>query len=238
MKYKYLLIVPAFIVAASTFGAAHALEVKADSRENVNINGTRAQVNVKLYGNASTSNDHSTSTNKETTSNEGGNSTSSNGYDNRNDKDNNSTSTNGQGEFNSENHRSTVSAFAYSLINLADREGGIGEQVREVAKSQNDSASTSAESMLKVEERSSFKTFFFGSDYTDLNIIKGELATTTLNIAKLKVLLDNTIDATSRNELSAQIQVLENEQVNLEAYISNHENVFSLFGWFNRFFAK
>lgn len=59
--------------------------------------------------------------------------------------------------------------------------------------------------MLNVE---SLQTFFFGSDYKNLGVIRSELATTTNNINKLKSLLDQTINDADRAELNTQIQSL------------------------------
>lgn len=136
----------------------------------------------------------------------------------------------------STNHRSVVATFVRSLLDVADREDGIGAEVRAVAHSQNDSATTTAFAMAKVDDRGSVKTFFLGSDYRDLGIIRSELATTSNNIARLKAVLNDTTNVSDRAELSAQIQVLENQQVKINAYVNAHENTFSLFGWFMRMF--
>lgn len=149
----------------------------------------------------------------------------------------NSTSSDNEGNDKSENessadeHRSVVSAFVRSLLRISDREDGIGAEVRDIAKDQNDSATTTAEAMVKVEERGSLRKFFFGSDYKNLGVIRAELAITTNNIARLKALLDKTTNNADRLELNVQIQALENEQAKINAYIKAREDIFSLFGW-------
>lgn len=149
-----------------------------------------------------------------------------------------SSEENEYGQLNAEAHRSTVASFVQSLLNVANREGGIGAQVREIAKSQNDSASTTVSAMANVDERGSLRTFFFGSDYKNLGVIRSEMATTSNNIAKLESLLSRTTNTADRVELSAQIQALKTEQAKLDTYVTTHENVFSLFGWFNKLFVK
>jgi hypothetical protein len=158
---------------------------------------------------------------------------SSSGRDNKGkEKERYSSSTN------AESHRSLVSNFVQSLHEVSDREGGIGEQVRVVARSQNDSATTTLKAMEKVESRGSFRKFFFGEDYKNLGVIRSELATTTVNITNLKALYSNAITAEDKAVIIAQIASLEDEQIRLEAYVKDHEDTFSIFGWFSKFFSK
>ena len=192
----------------------------------VNVN-VEADVEVRTEGNSASTGARATVT---------GNATST---IKRND---NSTSTNTRatttGQINAETNRSTVATFVKSLLNIADRDGGIGVEVREIAKSQNDSATTTAVAIAEVEGRSSIKTFLIGSDYKNLGVIRSELATTSNNIARLKALLDKTTDATVRAELNVQIQALETEQARIDAYVEAHESTFSLFGWFAKLFVR
>ncbi|MES2203015.1 MAG: hypothetical protein V4474_01685 [Patescibacteria group bacterium] len=149
-----------------------------------------------------------------------------------------SASTSANGEVTAASHRSAVASFVQSLLAIANREGGVGAQVRAVAQSQQDSASTSADAMAKVEARSALKTLFLGSDYHSLGQLRSEMATTSANIAKLKALLAQTTDASVQADLSAQIQVLENQQAEVNAFVQAHESSFSFFGWFVKLFVK
>ena len=155
-------------------------------------------------------------------------------------KEDNSTTTdnNSEGQLTAEAHRNTVASFVKSLQDVANREGGIGEKVRAIARAQNDSASTTSSAMIKVEKRSHIRTFFLGSDYKNLGTIRSGIATTSNNISQLKALLDKTTSTSDRATLSAQIQVLEAEQAKIEAYVKAHESTFSLFGWFTKLFVK
>jgi len=132
----------------------------------------------------------------------------------------------------------TTSVFTQSLLNIADRENAIGNQLHEIINTQNNSASTSASAMVKVEEKGFIKTFFFGSDYKNLGIIRSELATTSNVIKQLKLLLDKTTDNENRTLLNTQIQILEAAQIKSNTYVTTHENAFSLFGWFTKLFLK
>lgn len=155
------------------------------------------------------------------------------------DRDNaTSTKENDNGQLTAESHRNAVANFVQSLLKVADREGGVGAQVREVARAQQDSASNSSDAITKVQSRSALRTFFLGSDYRNLGQLRSEMAKTSANISKLQNLIADATSTSDKAELTAQLQVLENSQTKISAFVQTHENVFSLFGWFVRLFVK
>jgi|ERR1035437_797936 hypothetical protein len=135
-------------------------------------------------------------------------------------------------------HRSVVAKFVNDLLLVANHDKGIGNQVKVIAQEQKDSASTTASAMEKVDSKDGFSTFFFGSDYNSLGVIKSELASTTNRIAELQALASSTSDVTVKTELNAQIQVLQNELNNIQMFVNTNESKFSLFGWFVKLFNK
>ncbi len=228
---KILAIGSLFLLSAATFSVVSAESSNTVSLRNGDIksqtDGKGTSTEAKRINNNNATgtfekNDNSTSTKER--------------EDNATNTENNGA--NDENELNADSHRSDVALFVHSLLDIANREGGIGNQVRLIAQSQNDSATTTASAMDKVEEQSSLRTFFFGSDYKNLGVIRSELATTTANIEKLKVLLGSVTNVADRASLGVQIQALEAEQAKLDSYITNHENMFSLFGWFTKMFSK
>ena len=135
-------------------------------------------------------------------------------------------------------HRSVVASFVQSLLADANRDGGIGAQVRAVAQHQNDTASTTADAMSKVENRSKLLTILFGADWNNLSAVKAQINATQNDIATLQVALDKATDAQVKADLSAQIQVLQQEEARMQAFVDAHESGFSLLGWFTKLFAK
>lgn len=136
-------------------------------------------------------------------------------------------------------HRSKVAEFVKHLLEIADHDrGGIGEEVRVVAKAQNDSASTTAEAMTHVESRNPILVFLIGSDYKNLGKIRSELATASSSIARLQGAADKTTDASVKTEIEAQIKVLQDSQIKLNAFVDAHESSFSLFGWAMKLFGS
>jgi len=136
-----------------------------------------------------------------------------------------------QGQINAEQHRSTVANFVQSLNGIADRETGIGQQVRTIAQQQNQSASTAIQAMEKVQTRSKVKTFFFGTDYKNLGTLRSEMVQTRNRLEQLNRLMENVQNEGDQTELQNQIQTLEQEQTKIESFIRAHEGKFSLFGW-------
>jgi hypothetical protein len=147
-----------------------------------------------------------------------------------------STTVHSQNKASSESHRSVVASFVQSLLSDADRDGGIGAEVRAVAKSQNDSASTTAMAITKVEGRSAFKSFLLGTDWKTVGMLRGELATTSANIARLEAVRAKATDASVKADLQVQIDALKSEQANVQTFVDAHANAFSLFGWFTKLF--
>jgi hypothetical protein len=135
-------------------------------------------------------------------------------------------------------HRSAVATFVQNLLSIANREGGIGNEVRVIAQEQNDSSSTTAEAIIKVEKKGGISAFLFGTDYKNLGVIRSELASTTNRIDRLSKLASSTINTQAKIELDAQIKLLQEDQAKVTAFVNTHENSFSLFGWFVKMFSK
>jgi hypothetical protein len=141
-----------------------------------------------------------------------------------------------QGQINAEQHRSTVANFVQSLNGIADRETGIGQQVRTIAQQQNQSVSTAIQAMEKLQTRSKVKTFFFGTDYKNLGTLRSEMVQTRNRLEQLNQLMENVQNEGDQTELQNQIQTLEQEQVKIESFIKAQEGKFSLFGWLVKLF--
>jgi len=139
------------------------------------------------------------------------------------------------GQINAEQHGSAVAGFVQSLLQVADREGGIGQQVRTIAQQQNQSASTTIRAMEQVRARSKIKTFLFGTDYKNLGALRNEVVQTRNRLEQLNRLMESAQDQT---ELQNQIQNLEQEQEKIDNFIQEQETKFSLFGWLSKLFNQ
>jgi len=143
-----------------------------------------------------------------------------------------------QGQINAEQHRNTVTDFVQNLLQTADKDEGIGRQVRTIAQQQNQSASTTIQAMEKVQTRSKIKTFLFGSDYKNLGTLRSETVQTRNRLEQLNKVMENVQNEGDKTELQNQIQTLEQEQTKIENFIKAQESTFSLFGWLVKLFNK
>ncbi|MFA6048152.1 MAG: hypothetical protein WCV59_03955 [Parcubacteria group bacterium] len=138
---------------------------------------------------------------------------------------------NSKGQFNAESHRSAVATFVQSLLTVADREGGIGQEVKVIAQQQNDIKNRTSDLINAVENRNKVKTFFIGTSYKNLGELRSQMVQTRNQIEQLKQLAEKAENEGDRTELQNQIQVLELEQTNINNFITQNESKFSLFGW-------
>lgn len=135
-------------------------------------------------------------------------------------------------------HRNVVSTFVQSLISVADREDGIGAQVRVIAQQQSTSGTEVSEKIVAIESRSKIKTFLVGSDYKNLGALRSEMVKTRNSIDQLKRLVERATIEEDKTTLQNQITALEQEQTNINAFIAQNESKFSLFGWVVKLFNK
>jgi len=154
-----------------------------------------------------------------------------NGQKNQNNEEN-------KGQNNAALHRSVVAAFVQKLLQVANREGGIGEQVRLIAQQQNQGATTTAQVVEKVEKRNKIKTFLIGTDYKNLGALRSEMVQTRNRLEQLTQLREKAKTEADKLELQNQIQTMMQEQARIENFIKAQEGKFSLFGWLVKLFNK
>jgi hypothetical protein len=142
-----------------------------------------------------------------------------------------------KGTLKAEAHRSAVATLVASLLADADRDGGIGAEVRAVAELQNESASSTAKAIAKIENRSKLTTFLIGSDWKTLGALRSNLAKTSADTLRLENALSKSTDARAQADLAVQLEALKEQNANLETFVEAHAKSFSLFGWFTKLFA-
>jgi len=143
------------------------------------------------------------------------------------------------GGVNGEKHRSTVANFVQTLLNVADREqGGIGEQVRVIAQEQEQSKEKTADQIESIQERNNIKTFLIGTNYKNVGALRSEMVQVRNRIEKLTRLMEQAENQEDKTALQEQIQIMEQEATNIEAFLKANEDKFSLFGWVVKLFNK
>lgn len=142
------------------------------------------------------------------------------------------------GEIDKEEHRSTVANFVQNLLGIADKESGIGEQIRTIAQEQNQIQEKISSGIDVIQTRSKVKTFFFGTDYKNLGEMRSEMVKVQNQIEQLTQLQSEIQNEYNKVVMEEQLQVLEQEQTRIESFINTNESKFSLFGWLVKIFAK
>jgi hypothetical protein len=137
-----------------------------------------------------------------------------------------------------EQHKDFVKKFTESLMTVGNQDKKIGDQVREIASAQHENDDDVAQALDEVQNRGKFKTFLFGSDYKNIGKIRSESAQTAQRITQLEKIAADTTDQSTKDALTQQVQSIKDEQQKLDTFVTEHEHVFSLFGWFTKLFAK
>lgn len=133
-----------------------------------------------------------------------------------------------------EQHRSEVANIVHKLLLDAERDGGIGAEVRAVAMAQASSSGRAAKAAATLDGESGFKKFFLGPSYTNLGELRSSVVTTENSIERLTRARDRATDAAVKADLDAQIAALTDIASSTRAYVEEHASGFSLFGWLMR----
>ena len=141
-------------------------------------------------------------------------------------------------QLNAESYRNAVASFVQGLLAVADRESGIGQEVRVIAQQQNNIKVRTSDLINAVENRNKVKTFFIGTSYKNLGELRSQMVQARNQVEQLKKLSESAENEQSKIELQNQIQVLEQEQTRINDFITQNESQFSLFGWAVKLFRK
>ena len=142
-----------------------------------------------------------------------------------------------EGRGKGEEHRSEVANFVHDLLELAGRDGGIGAEVREVARAQASTSDEAADDIDNLENENFFKKLFLGPDFKSLGRLRSTLVVTENHINRLEKAKERA-STTTVALLDEQINALEDIASSTESFLKEHESTFSFFGWFVKFFSE
>lgn len=132
-------------------------------------------------------------------------------------------------------HWSNVAKVVKELRKVAGQPS-IGDEVRQVAQDEEDSAKEVEQAIDKVEKIGKFRTVFIGTDYKNLGALRSELVKTQNAIDRLTKAMERTTDVNAKSNLQKQIDELKVIQTKVETFIKDHEGQFSFLGWFVKLF--
>lgn len=142
--------------------------------------------------------------------------------------------TRGQGA----DRRSRVANAVHEMLAVADRTGGLGEQIREIAKAHEQDAEEAEDALEEAEERGALAKFFIGPNYKKLNFVEEKLEEHNKRFSELDQLrakLSSKLDSTL---LETQLEAMEQVRSELRESLTEAKKGFSLFGWLNRWLSK
>jgi len=133
-------------------------------------------------------------------------------------------------------HASSVAKYVQNLLNSTNLSGGIGDQVREIARTQNQSQEKIKKQINNIENKNKFLKFLFGTNYDALRTMQQEMEQNQERVRTLLQLKDQVVGFAEKQDIQGLIDSLNNQNVTLQDKITNELGKFSLLGWFSKLF--
>jgi len=153
------------------------------------------------------------------------------------DEQENDTATSTE-EDRSDVRRSEVAKQVQALLTVANRNGGIGQEVRAIAQEYASTSDRIIETKSKVEDRPTWVSVLIGADYKNLGALRSEVVTTQNHIKRLTAARDRSTSSTTQATLDTQIQALKDTASSTETFVKENEDSFSFLGWFFKLFQR
>lgn len=134
--------------------------------------------------------------------------------------------------------KSQVANAVQEMLRVADRNGGIGQQVKTIAQTQTQNQEKLEASLQKVQRRGGFAKFFVGPNYGEINNAKKILEQNKEQIKQLNQVKNQLANQGDQQTLAEQIKTLEQANLEIENSLGTAQKGFSLFGWIFRLFSK
>ncbi len=134
--------------------------------------------------------------------------------------------------------RSSVAQQIQELLGTQSAAGGIGDQVKQWARTQQQSELKIQEHLSKIEGKTGLARSLFGPNYGSLNALKQEMNQNRVRVQQLeqlKLKLTNQSDITNVQEM---IELLNQENTALQEKINLEEADGGVLGWLVKLFAK
>jgi len=144
----------------------------------------------------------------------------------------------GAGSGTASQRRSQVANAVQEMLQLAERNSGIGQQVKEIAQTQTQNQEKIEASLQKIQSRGGFSKFFIGANYGEINNAKKVLEQNQEQVKKLNQVQNQLVNQGDQQQLSEQIKTLEKTNLEIENLLGTEQKGFSLFGWVFRMFSK
>lgn len=139
---------------------------------------------------------------------------------------------------NQEQKRSQVANAVQEMLQIAERNGGVGEQIRTIAQNQNSNQEGLQDRLEKIQGRGRFYKFLIGPNYGEINNAEKLLEENQEKIEELQQIKEELVSTLDIQSLEEQIQVLEESDLEFEKLLTESKKGISLFGWVSKLFAN
>ncbi len=155
----------------------------------------------------------------------------------QNKKQEGTQSQNKSGSAVAQQRRSQVANAVQEILQVAERNAGIGQQVRTIVQTKTQNQEDLETSLQKVQSRKELTKFFVGPNYSEINKTRKLLEQNREQIKQLNQIKDQLINQDDQQILIEQIQTLEQANLEIENSLETAQKGFHLFGWMFRLFA-
>jgi len=134
-------------------------------------------------------------------------------------------------------HMSDVAQKVEELLETKTM-GGIGEQVKEIAREQNRIQEQIKNSLEKINLRPGWLKRLIGPDYQAIKNLEKQIEENQLRIRQFEELKNKVYNFSDQNLIKETIEALNKETTALKEQLANERGSFSLLGWFFNLFVK
>jgi hypothetical protein len=134
--------------------------------------------------------------------------------------------------------RNEVANAVQEMLQVAERNEGIGDQIRQVAQEQNQIQEEAEGALSKAQERKGMVKFLIGPNYSQLKKVEEKIQEHQDKFQKLeslKMQMENTEDRVVLDEEISSIKQVAEE---VQEEIKQQKRGFSLFGWLTKAFSR
>lgn len=130
-------------------------------------------------------------------------------------------------------NQNEVRMAVHSLLAMENLTGGIGPQVRQIARNFNNSVQATIRAEENIKERGAFMRFFAGGDEGAAEEIKEQVSENRQRVEELRQLRETCLGCPEevRQIMQEQIQDIEQEQERLSRLVQREKNSKGIFGW-------
>jgi len=137
-----------------------------------------------------------------------------------------------------EQRKSQVAEAVQEMLRVAERNGGIGQQVKVIAQTQNQNQEKVEADLAKIQNRNKLVRFLVGPDYRLIKNTQQTLEQNHAQIEQLNQLKTELHNLGDSQVLAAQIKLLEQANTEISKTLESSHGRFSLLGWMFRILAR